>query len=103
MASCQVLVDDEKVKGRGPLAGIYTAMKNIEAKWYVVVSCDIPFVTKHTLHNLLKMRNSSVTTIIPRVNGRLHPLIGVYHHSIFAELEKQLVNHEYKMMSFLRK
>lgn len=103
MASCQVLVDDEKVKGKGPLAGIYTAMKNIEAEWYVVVSCDIPFISKRTLHSLLDMRSSSVTAIIPRVNGKHHPLIGVYHQSIFAKLEKQLLKHEYKMMSFLKK
>jgi molybdenum cofactor guanylyltransferase len=103
MVACQVLVDDEKVKGRGPLAGIYTAMKNIKAEWYVVVSCDIPFISEQTLHRLLDMRSASVTAVIPKVNGKLHPLIGVYHHSIFAKLEKQLSKHEYKMMSFLEK
>ncbi|MGM0873421.1 MAG: molybdenum cofactor guanylyltransferase [Bacillota bacterium] len=101
VATCLVLKDDEEVKGKGPLAGIYTAMNNKKAEWYVILSCDVPFITEHTIRSLLDLRQPNIKAIIPKINGKLHPLIGIYHHCIFSTIEKQLSKHKYKMVSLL--
>jgi molybdopterin-guanine dinucleotide biosynthesis protein A len=103
VAPCQVLKDDEEVKGKGPLAGIYTAMNHEKSEWYVILSCDIPFITKYTIRSLLDLRQPNVKAVIPKINGKLHPLIGVYHHSIFTMIENQLLKHDYKMVTLLEK
>src|SRR5699024_5684787 len=39
-ASCNVVQDDPRFQGLGPLAGIYSAMKAMAADWYCVLACD---------------------------------------------------------------
>jgi molybdenum cofactor guanylyltransferase len=101
VATCLVLKDDEEVKGKGPLAGIYTAMNNEKAEWYVILSCDVPLITKHTIRSLLELRQPNIKAIIPKINGKLHPLIGIYHHSMFSTIEEKLSKYSYKMVSLL--
>ncbi|WP_226666012.1 molybdenum cofactor guanylyltransferase [Metabacillus litoralis] len=93
--------DDPLFKGNGPLAGIYTAMKKERAEWYVVLSCDIPRITSRTLENLLKFRDSHIQAVIPKVSGKIQPLIGVYHHSIFPIIENQLTMNQLKITNLL--
>jgi molybdopterin-guanine dinucleotide biosynthesis protein A len=49
------------------------------------------------------LRNPTFKAVIPKVSGKLHPLIGVYHHSIFSLVEKQLTKQEYRIVSLLNK
>ncbi|WP_168733814.1 molybdenum cofactor guanylyltransferase [Metabacillus sediminilitoris] len=100
---CQVFTDNEEVKGKGPLAGIYTAMEIENAEWFVVLSCDIPYINEKTIQTLLDLRHQNVKAVIPNIKGKLHPLIGVYHKSILSIISKQLENHEHKMISLLEK
>jgi molybdopterin-guanine dinucleotide biosynthesis protein A len=102
-ATCQVILDDVEVIGKGPLAGIYTAMNHEKAEWYFILSCDVPLITNCLIRSLLDLRNPTFKAVIPKVNGKLHPLIGVYHHSIFSLVEKQLTKQEYRIVSLLNK
>jgi len=99
----KVLYDDPIVQGKGPLAGIYTAMKDEKAEWFVFLSCDIPLITDKVLSTLLTYRSEGAKIIIPKINGKLHPLIGIYHYSIQSVVEKQLLNNELKVMSLFEK
>lgn len=38
--------DDKRFSGDGPLVGIFTGMNNINADQYVVLPCEIPFITR---------------------------------------------------------
>lgn len=44
-----VLEDAEPFKGKGPLAGIYTAMAYEEGDIYTVLACDTPLIRKETV------------------------------------------------------
>ncbi|TXC92176.1 molybdenum cofactor guanylyltransferase [Metabacillus litoralis] len=99
--SVSVYEDESPYKGKGPLAGIYTAMKKEQAEWYIVLSCDIPQITSKTLENLLKFRSNHIQAIIPKISGRIQPLVGVYHSSIFPEIENQLLTNQLKLTNLL--
>lgn len=94
-----VIKDDESVKGKGPLAGIYTAMKTEEAEWYVFLSCDIPLITSDVVKKLLQFRNTDTKIIVPKIEGKLHPLIGVYHRSLFSTVNNNLIHNKLKLIS----
>ena len=95
----KVLTDDRKFEGDGPKAGIYSAMKNEVSEWFVILSCDIPLISADIIHNLLTLAGSDKKIIIPKIEGKIHPLVGVYHHSLFPLIERQLENHDRKMMT----
>lgn len=102
-ATCQVIKDYVEVKGKGPLAGIYTAMNHEKAEWYFILSCDVPLITNRLIRSLLDLRHPTIKAVIPKVDGKLHPLIGVYHRSVFSLVEKQLTKQEYRIVSLLDK
>lgn len=101
--SCEILEDDESVMGKGPLAGIYTAIKHKRAKWYVIISCDVPLIKRQTIHSLLNLRNDQVQAIIPQIKGKLHPLIGIYHYTVLDKIEQQLRDGDYRVIKLLEK
>ncbi|HZH58450.1 MAG TPA: molybdenum cofactor guanylyltransferase [Metabacillus sp.] len=96
-----VLTDDPKFKGDGPMAGIYTAMKYEMSEWYMILSCDIPLISAELVHRLQTFITSDKKIIIPNIEGKLHPLVGVYHYSVYPLIERQLENKERKMMTLL--
>ncbi|MBM6619344.1 molybdenum cofactor guanylyltransferase [Bacillus suaedaesalsae] len=101
--STQLVVDEEWVRGKGPMAGLYSAMKHVKAEWYVLLSCDIPKINETTISHLLSLRKQGDEAIIPVINDRVQPLIALYHKSVFTKLENQLLEHNLKMMSLLEK
>ncbi|KAA0550143.1 molybdenum cofactor guanylyltransferase [Bacillus sp. BGMRC 2118] len=99
--SIQLILDEEEVRGLGPMAGLYSAMKHVKADWYVLLSCDIPKINEATISKLLSLRQKGDEAIIPVIRERMQPLIAVYHQSVYEKLESQLQQHNLKMMFLL--
>lgn len=85
----EIVTDIEKFAGKGPLAGLYTAMQEKEACWYAVIPTDVPFMTMEVFERLLTERKG-VQAVIPVVNERLQPLIGLYHHTLKERMKTLL-------------
>jgi molybdopterin-guanine dinucleotide biosynthesis protein A len=97
-----VILDDDFVRGKGPMAGIYSAMKIKSAEWYVVLSCDIPRINESTVKKLLSLREPTGQAIIPTINGRIQPLVGLYHRSTLDKIEELLHNGNLRVMALLK-
>lgn len=98
-----VLTDQEEFTGLGPLAGILTAMNQIDANWYVIVPIDVPFIEKQIFNELLSYRQKTLDAIIPIVNSRMQPLISVFQHSMKEKIKKQLESRELSMKQLFAK
>ena len=85
-----IVNDVEPYRGQGPLAGIYTAMNLFAADWYMVVPVDVPFVKQSVFKILTNYIAEDIDAIVPKVNGKIQPLISLYHHSIKKSIKKQL-------------
>lgn len=96
-----LVMDVERYRGFGPLAGIYTAMKKGNAQWYLVMACDIPLITSSFVDKILSVDRKDAEIIIPFINGKMQPLAGLYHHSVFQKIEGLLEHGDYKMKSLL--
>jgi molybdopterin-guanine dinucleotide biosynthesis protein A len=99
----QVVVDDERYIGRGPLAGLYTVMSRYEAETYYVLPCDTPLVSQALIKWLDLMGESHpyVNGVVPIVENRLQPLFGLYRKGCLPYLEELLASNSLKVKALI--
>jgi molybdopterin-guanine dinucleotide biosynthesis protein A len=99
--------DEASFTGLGPLAGIYSAMNACEAEWYAVVPCDVPLMSEKVfdvLFNRIQQETADgrqPAVIIPVINGRKQPLIGLYHHKTQPVIKELLETGKLKMSDLI--
>ncbi|KIL51902.1 molybdenum cofactor guanylyltransferase [Jeotgalibacillus soli] len=98
-----IIEDIDPFKGKGPLSGIYAAMKQCPASWYFVLPCDMPRMNAAAAGKLAAQIDRQFDAVIPNVFGRIQPLAGLYHRSTLTQLEEQLSLENYRMIHFLNK
>lgn len=95
------LIYDE-YKGQGPLAGIHAGLKKSSFDMNIVLSCDIPYISKMVIEKLkLAYLKSGGTTTIASCAGRLHPLCGIYSKDNLEVIEDLLNKKVLKMLHAL--
>ena len=87
---------------KGPVGGIYTALKHTNTDKNLVLSSDIPNITTHILKTYL------VDTVFDDVlyvsdDNKEYPLIGIYSNRLTTDFEKALSNNHLKLMKLLEK
>ncbi|QGH34230.1 NTP transferase domain-containing protein [Gracilibacillus salitolerans] len=97
----KVRTDLERFKGQGPLAGIYSAMTDSTASWYLVLPVDTPLMEPPILKKLISYIDDNVDAIVPRVNGRMQPLIALYKLGTIQVMEQQLLAKKRSMHQLL--
>lgn len=91
----KVTTDQQEIAGLGPLAGIFSGMDEVNAEWYLVCPIDVPFIEKQVFDLLLKHRETGSEAIVPIVNGRVEPLISIFHCSMKDRIKEQIRLKEY--------
>ena len=76
--------------GRGPLSGIHSALNFSITEKNFILSCDMPFITSELIKYLCNYY-SNKPIILPKAEGRIQQLCGIYSKSIFAEVENLLI------------
>jgi molybdopterin-guanine dinucleotide biosynthesis protein A len=75
----RVVADDWP--GSGPLGGIATALRVTEARWNLVIACDLPYLTRAWLEFLVRSAaraESGVGAIVPMNERGAEPLCAMY-------------------------
>lgn len=89
----------DRVAGKGPLAGMVTALAATAHEWNLVLACDLPYMETRALEVLLHLVASTpnVDAIVPRMEEgwpRLRrgwqPLCAVYHRRCLPAFERVL-------------
>lgn len=90
------IVADE-IPGIGPMGGIYSALKQSKTEKNLVLSCDLPFVSKELLTYILE--NSEGFQVAVPWQGEQHyePLCGFYNLSILDQMNTFIQNRNYKL------
>jgi len=71
---------------RGPLSGIYSALKNSESSKNFVVTCDLPLIDSRLIEYISKVE-SDKKIIIPTINGIPQRLFGIYNKSVIEKID----------------
>jgi len=85
---------------KGPMGGIYTALKNSLCNDVFITGCDMPFISGSSLDYMLQRENKSATVAV--CNGKIQPLFGIYSKNLIPLLESKIEQNQLSMMKFLQ-
>ena len=93
----------------GPLAGIHAALEWLNIKephinWLITVPGDTPFIPNDLVKKLLdKAKNSRHKIVLAQSNEKTHPIIGVWHSSLYESLKNDLNSGVRKILDWASK
>lgn len=100
-----VPVVPDTVAGRGPLAGIYTALLETRTDFNLVLGCDLPFINQRLVGYVAghALGNGSDVTVPRSREGYLQPLCAVYRRRALYAIRRSLTAGENKLRHFFPK
>ena len=87
---------------RGPLAGILAALRHAPEACWVVAACDMPLIEPAAVSWLLGARCPSASMILPRIDGRIEPLLALYEPAARPLLEAAATADEFALRRLAR-
>ena len=93
----------------GPLAGIHAALEWLHINephihWLMTVPGDTPFIPNDLVKKLLdKAKNSRHKIVLAQSNEKTHPIIGVWHSSLYESLKNDLNSGVRKILDWASK
>lgn len=100
VANDRARVIDDEVPGRGPLSGLHAALVAARGDQLAVVACDMPYVSAALLAYMLTLAQDA-DAVVPRIDGRYHPLCAAYTRACSGPAETCLVRGALKMTDLL--
>jgi len=93
-------VFSDLLPGKGPLGGMYTAMKELPGKVFVFLGCDLPEVPIQLIGFLLsKLENRQA--VIPVHKGFRETMCGVYRKECLPMIEKAMQQNRLRILDAL--
>lgn len=83
----------------GPLGGVATALRCLEAKNYLFLACDMPLIKKESLEKLISLSEGSGSCVFTFLNW-LQPFPCVLSRKILPVVEEQISKNKYSMKTF---
>jgi molybdopterin-guanine dinucleotide biosynthesis protein A len=97
-------VVEDVYRDRGPLGGIHGALSSSMTQLNLMLAVDLPFVTAKFLEYLvLRARESGAMVTLPRADGGLQPLCGVYQRGFVDVAEQSLRDGRNKIDSLFKR
>ena len=90
--------------GQGPLSGIEAALASGQARWNLILACDIPAVSSDLLVRLKAVagaQDSCSPVLVRDSTGRVHPLCAAYHQSLLPRVRAFLAAGERRLMKLV--
>ncbi len=97
-----VPVFPDELPGRGPLAGLYTGLKNTRTEFNLLLGCDLPFVQVRFLRYLCwRALASQADVSVPQSRDRwIQPLCAVYRRRALGVVRASLELGQNKVSGF---
>jgi molybdenum cofactor guanylyltransferase len=80
-AKLGVKVVTDEIIGKGPVSGLYSALKQSNNTWNIVTGCDMPFLNTQLFDELFENLSDNMG-IIPVHQGFAEPLCAIYHQKM---------------------
>lgn len=87
---------------KGPLGGLYTALKNSQHPYCFVTACDTPFINEELIKLLWERINNS-DAVIPVWNGKTEPLVAFYSIRCINKIEELIETDNISLKNLIEK
>ena len=77
----------DRIKGLGPIGGVYTALLSIQTDSAFITACDMPWLNRELIRHLIDV-SSGFDVTVPMSKGRLEPLLAVYSRRCVPALKR---------------
>jgi molybdenum cofactor guanylyltransferase len=92
-------MEQDIIKGLGPLGGIYTALQTISTKYGFFVACDMPFLNSPLISYIIDQREE-YDVVAPKIDWKIEALHSLYRKTCLPEVERLIRNNEYQTIRF---
>ncbi|MDI6799634.1 MAG: molybdenum cofactor guanylyltransferase [Actinomycetota bacterium] len=99
LAAYEVKTVQDEAAGLGPLSGILAGLKGSNSEHNLVVSCDMPFVNRDLIKEMIGRAAGNDVVVCESPNG-LEPLCALYSKACIPHIEAALAKGERKVISF---
>ena len=98
----QVKSFQDLIPDKGPLGGIYTALKIAQTPWIAIMPCDMPFLRPEIYQNLYYtlMDQRPIAVVFQQ---QIEPLVSIWPKRVYHELKLYLDDHQFNVLKVLRK
>jgi len=87
----------DHLQSKGPLVGLYNALKKCSREYAVVMPCDSPFLHPKVLQSMID-RSKGHDAVVPRAGGFIEPLLAVYRVKPMREMcEQSIESHKWEV------
>lgn len=100
-AHLELPMQEDRIKGLGPLGGIYTALHVIPADAAFVVGCDMPSLNGRLIRHMLAVRGD-YDVVVPRIYGKLEALHAIYRKGCLPAIQRLIDAGEYQTFRFFQ-
>lgn len=95
------VIEDPIDSDFAPTAGFIAAFESTLSERIFVLSVDTPFVDIQTIQTLLDADAPHYDAIIAKTPSGTHPMIGIYHRSLYDELQRMLIHNDHRLGKLL--
>jgi len=88
----------DRVRDEGPLPALALGLGAVATPWAFALGCDTPLVRRAVLGALLA-EHEGATAVVPRWDGRLQPLVALYHRALAPGIEALVARDERRMQA----
>jgi molybdopterin-guanine dinucleotide biosynthesis protein A len=89
------------VESKGPLTGVYTALKTSPTHFNLVLACDMPLVRTEFLKLLIQKAPQVDAVMMKFDDGHLEPLCSIYSAACLKAIEESFERQDYKISDLL--
>lgn len=92
----------DQYPGCGPMSGLQAGLSVAKHAYCLLVPCDMPNIDEKIVSFVAENIEEGYDAFIPQTaDGKVHPLLAIYHKRILPQVEESLDQGHYKMMRFL--
>lgn len=87
--------------GKGPVGGIFTALRHSTTAYNIILSVDIPLISADVINWLIANRNEEKQITQVRVGDKTNPLIAVYNKDLVSIFEDHIKKDQLKLIGIV--
>lgn len=88
---------EDLISDKGPVGGLYTALKQSKTKFNLVLSVDVPLISTELLQWLITNHDDSYLVTQVQVGEKVSPLVAVYDRALRTLIGEHLAGNQLKL------